>query len=308
MAAPYGHASSGAPIAVRLDRAATVTAVNDRYPRPRDVAVLGLEFESDPTRSHFELVPNVARHDGTLYGGTAIAASVAAMETATERPILWATTQYVATAQQGDIVECTTEVLAHGRNISQVSVQGRHQGRLLFLSIGSTAVPRDGGFEGQFQSMPTLAGPGDSLPLNFGMPDGFLGFTAQVEYREARTLDADPAAPPLALWSRLSGGASFTPATIAFVADMVPGGIARSVGMVGGGASLDNSLRFGSIPDDIEWVLLELRGHMAHGAHAHGSVSVWSAEGHLLAVGGQSANMSHMVPVREAQRLQSESR
>jgi acyl-CoA thioesterase len=61
--------------------------------------------------------------------------------------------------------------------------------------------------------------------------------------------------------------------------------------MAGGGYSLDNSLRFGTLPDDVEWVLLELRGQMATGSHGHGSVSVWTEEGTLVAVGGQSANM-----------------
>jgi len=252
------------------------------------------------------MVPDVARHDGTLYGGTAIAVSVAAMETATDRPILWATTQYVATAQQGDTVECMAEVLAHGRNISQVQVRGHHNGRLLFVSVGSTAMPREGGIEGQYEQMPTMTGPEDSAPLSFGMTDAtaFRGFVGQVEYREAKPEGTEDNPPPLALWSRLSGGRSFTPATIAFVADMVPGAIARTAGKVGGGTSLDNSLRFGALPDDVEWVLLELRAHMASGSHAHGSVHVWSEEGALLAVGGQSANMTRMVSAEELAEFQ----
>jgi acyl-CoA thioesterase len=86
---------------------------------------------------------------------------------------------------------------------------------------------------------------------------------------------------------------------------MVPGGIARSAGLIGGGTSLDNSLRFGAEPVDVEWVLLELRAHMAAGAHAHGSVCVWSPGGHLLAVGGQSANMSNMMTMEEFERMRS---
>jgi acyl-CoA thioesterase len=74
------------------------------------------------------------------------------------------------------------------------------------------------------------------------------------------------------MWSRMRGDRPITPASIAFVADMVPGAIARAAGLVGGGASLDNSLRFGRIPDDVEWMLLELKAHMAVGSHAHGSV------------------------------------
>lgn len=248
-------------------------------------------------------MPAVARHDGTLYGGTAIAVSVAAMEAATGRPALWVTTQYVATANLGDVIECTAEVLAHGRNISQVQVTGRLGTKVLFVSIGSTAFPREGGMEGQYQSMPHVTTPEDSGPLRFGAGGGFRGFTVQVEYRQALALGDEATAPPLSLWTHLAGGQSFTPAAISFVADMVPGAIARSAGMIGGGTSLDNSLRFGRVEPGADWVMLELRAHMAAGAHAHGSVAVWSRQGLLLAVGGQSANMSHMMSQEEFEKL-----
>jgi hypothetical protein len=114
------------------------------FPRPLDLVLLGLEFDPDGRRSRFELVPGVARHDGALYGGTAIAVSVAAMEAATGRPSLWITTQYVATAALSDVIECTTEVLAAGRNVTQAQVTGRLRDEVVFVSVGSTATPRQG--------------------------------------------------------------------------------------------------------------------------------------------------------------------
>jgi acyl-CoA thioesterase len=275
------------------------------FPRPSDLDLLGLEFGADNRRARFELVPDVARHDGALYGGTAIAVSIAAMEAATGRGSLWVTTQYVATAQLGDIIECTTDVLAEGRNITQAQVTGRLGEKVLFVSIGSTATPRDDGLEGQFQEMPDVSPPEDTAPMFVGpgRADGFRGFTAQVEYRLAQFHGPEATAPHLALWAKVHGDRPVTPASVAFVADMVPGAIARAVGLVGGGASLDNSLRFGRIPEGEHWILLDLRAHMAVGAHAHGSVKVWSQDGVLLAVGGQSANMTHMVSQQELEKL-----
>jgi acyl-CoA thioesterase len=153
--------------------------------------------------------------------------------------------------------------------------------------------------------MPEISPPEGNEPMvfGFGRSDGFRGFTEQVEYRLANVLGPNKGAPPLALWARLDAGRSITPAGIAFMADMVPGAIARAAGLVGGGTSLDNSLRFGRIPDGEEWVLLELRGQMAVGAHAHGSVKVWTRSGALVAVGGQSANMMHMVVPDEFEKL-----
>jgi acyl-CoA thioesterase len=227
------------------------------------------------------------------------------MEASTGHGALWVTTQYVATAQQNDIIECSTDVLARGRNIAQVQVTGRLGNDVLFVSVGSTATPRKGGMEGQFQVMPKVSPPEDAEPMVFGLgrPEGFRGFTEQVEYRLAEVRGPRETAAPLALWVRLMGDRPFTPAGIAFVADMVPGAIARALGLVGGGASLDNSLRFGRVQDDQEWILLELRGHMAVGAHAHGSVSVWSRQGDLLAVGGQSANMIHAFTQSEVDQM-----
>jgi acyl-CoA thioesterase len=122
-------------------------------------------------------------------------------------------------------------------------------------------------------------------------PPHLPGFHSVVEFRVAEALSDEESAPPMALWARLTNGARMTRAGISFLADMVPPAIARAAGVGGAGISLDNSLRFGTLPDDVEWVLLELRGHMSTGSHGHGSVRVWTEDGSLLAVGGQSANM-----------------
>jgi acyl-CoA thioesterase len=270
-------------------------------PLHSDIDLVGLEFGPDPRRGRFELVPALVRPDGALYGGTAIAASIVAMEVATGRPALWLTTQFVATAAVGDVIECTTDVLAMGRRIAQVQVSGRLGDRVVFMSLGSTAAPRDGAMEGQYQEMPAVGPPEDSESTLFGPSRSAdsPGFTAQVEYRQAEVLGHEEPAGSLAMWARLTGGRVATRAGIAFLADMVPAAIFRAAGLQGGetgpagATSLDNSLRFGRIPPDQEWILLEMQGHMAAGGSAHGSVFVWTPEGALVAVGGQSARMVH---------------
>jgi acyl-CoA thioesterase len=274
------------------------------YPLPSDLALLRLTFESDPGQGHFELVPALARLDGALYGGTAIAVSIVAMEAVTGRGALWITTQYVATATLGDVISLTTDVLARGRNVTQVQVTGRLGDRVLFVSLGSTATPRAGGLDGQYQRMPDVTPPGDGGPVVIGLrqPDHFAGFTQQVEYRQARPLEDVGSPAPFMLWARLIDH-PLTPAGIAFLADMVPPAIAYAAGKVGGGASLDNNLRFGPFPADPEWVLLEVRGEMAVGGHGHGSAEIWAPDGTLLAVGGQSTNMRYVYTQEEVDRL-----
>jgi acyl-CoA thioesterase len=274
------------------------------FPRPSDLELLHLSVDPDLRHSHFELVPDLARHDGALYGGTAIAISVVAAEAATDQGVLWITTQYVASATLGDTITVTTDVLARGRNVTQVQVTGRLGETVLFVSVGSTATPRQGGLEGQYQTMPAVTPPGDTGPLTFGLsrPGDIAGFTRGVEYRLAYQLGPKETPLPMTLWARLTD-LPMTPAGISFLADMVPPAIAQAAGKVGGGTSLDNSLRFGHLPDDLEWVLLEMRGQMAVGGHAHGSVEVWSPEGALLAVGGQSTNMRYVYTQEEVDQM-----
>lgn len=261
-------------------------------PMPPDVEMLGLDVDPGGRTMRFELIPPLARVDGALYGGTGIAVSVVAMEAATDREALWVTTQYVSTTHLGSVIEVTADVLASGRAISQVQVTGRHRGEVLFVSLGSTATPRAGGMTGQYVTMPSVSGPDDSSPIPIA-PDPAAEAPILEDHREYRaaTVEDPRLGPPMAVWARLREGRPLTRAAIAFLADMVPPAIARSAGSTGGGPSLDNSLRFGHVEDGLDWVLLELRGHLAYGAHAHGSVTVWAPDGTLLAVGGQSANM-----------------
>ena len=271
-------------------------------PRPSDIDMLGLAFDEDPHRGRFELAQHLARPDGALYGGTAIAASVVAMEAATGRPALWLTTQFVASARVGEVIEVTTDVLAEGRRIAQVQVSGRAGGRVVFMSLGSTAYPRDGGMEGQYQAMPRVAGLEESGGTPFGpgrMPDSPPGFTMHVEYRRSEVQGDDEPGAPVVVWARMTDGRPLTPATVAFLADMVPAAIVRAavpnadeMGPAWA-TSLDNSMRFGTVEPEEEWILLEMRGHLATGGSAHGSVFVWTPDGVLVAVGGQSANMLH---------------
>ena len=271
-------------------------------PHPSDLALLGLSFDPDGRNGRFVLTPEVSRGDGALYGGTAIAAAVVAMEAATRRPCLWVTTQYVSQAALGDRIDLSVDVLSNGRHIAQCQVAGRKDDRVLFVALGSTAAPRPEGLEGQYEEMPAVTAPERGAPMVHGHrveapPDLQPGFHARVEFRVAEPLGPPASAPPRARGARMrpsavpEGWNGLTAAAIAFLADMVPPAIARAAGVAGGGISLDNSLRFASVPPGTEWVLLELRGHMSWGSHGHGSVRAWTPDGVLVGVGGQSANM-----------------
>jgi len=153
--------------------------------------------------------------------------------------------------------------------------------------------------------MPTVSAPDDSKAMqslfegvlrNAGYPDALpfsedVGFVTVIEFREpVIEVHPDPGPGRVCVWVRRRDRQPVTPAMVAYMADMVPLSVAHACGVVAGGISLDNSIRVGSFVSS-EWVLLDLRPHMASGDYGHGAVHVWSEAGALLATAGQSASM-----------------
>lgn len=275
-------------------------------PMQRDVEFLGLRTEGDDGRYSFGVEDRLARLDGRLYGGTAIAVSMVAAELLTGRATVWMTTQFVATAPANERISVQAEVLASGRRASQVRVTGTDShGETMFASLGATGDRKQGGLEGVFEVMPTVSAPDDSEVMG-NLFEGVLrkagytdippifegkGFGTAIEFRDPEVEHHPDAGPGrVCVWVRRRDRQGVTPAMVAFMADMVPLSVAHACGVVAGGISLDNSIRVGSFTET-EWVLLDLRPHMASGDYGHGAVHAWSEDGQLLATASQSASM-----------------
>src|SRR5437879_5929230 len=123
-----------------------------------DLVWLGLERPGEG-RWSFELTSPLTRHDGKLYGGAGIAASVTTIEAETGRDALWTATQFVGSADMGERIDCHVEVLANGRRTSQVRVTGTVRDRIVFAALGATGATREGPVEIQIGTMPEVAGP-----------------------------------------------------------------------------------------------------------------------------------------------------
>src|SRR5690606_3024289 len=106
---------------------------------------------------------------GRLYGGAAIAASIAVAEQVTGRHPLWMTTQFVSTAPPGADIAIDVDVLAPGNRTSQVRVTGTTaDGAVVFASLGATGVHRPEGLFGTFDHRPEVDAPEAASP--FGSP------------------------------------------------------------------------------------------------------------------------------------------
>ncbi|MEZ5136621.1 MAG: thioesterase family protein [Acidimicrobiales bacterium] len=273
---------------------------------PLDVAFLGLTPSGPPGRFRFEVVEHLTRLDGKLYGGTAIAASVAAAVQTTDRSPLWMTTQFVSTVELGATVDLHAEVLAGGRRTNQVRVTGTSAaGEVIFASLGATGIHRPDGLTGAFERMPTVDPPEDAerwdSPITgliraagFGdipIPEATRGFGTALEMREPQVHEHPDQGPGrICLWVRRRDGEASSPGILAYVADVVPMGVAHAMGVVAGGTSLDNTIRFGPAAAS-EWLLLDVRPHLAISGYGHGIAHVWSGDGELLATASQTASM-----------------
>jgi acyl-CoA thioesterase len=79
----------------------------------------------------------------------------------------------------------------------------------------------------------------------------------------------------------------------------VPFGIGQALGKLGGGNSLDNTLRVAQVvPTD--WVLVDVRIHAIRNGFGHGLVHLWSRDGTLLATASQSTIVRHWTEERQA--------
>ena len=230
------------------------------------------------------------------------------------------TTQFVATAPADAEISVTAEILAPGRRTNQVRVTGTDDtGTAMFASLGATGQYRDDGLAGVFENPPSWTDPRSPSPgpapswawparpgwsdLLPELPSG-IGFSSVIEYREpAVRSHPDPGPGGSARWARRRDRRALTPAAVAFIADMVPLSIADALEVVAGGISLDNSIRIGAF-EQTEWVLVDLRPHLAVGDYGHGAAHIWSENGTLLATASQSASMLRFdlsdLPVGEA--------
>src|SRR5262245_54101984 len=121
----------------------------DSFPHEADLALIPFAFGAERGEAHFLLTPDLARHDGVLYGGTGAAAAVMIMEAATQRDALWVAAQYIAQPRVGDRIDVVATVLAEGKRIAQVQVVATFDRQVAFTALGATAHPRVDGLTGQ---------------------------------------------------------------------------------------------------------------------------------------------------------------
>jgi acyl-CoA thioesterase len=261
-----------------------------------DLDWLGLKTSSDGLGATLAVHPTQTNPTGRLYGGVAVAASIAMMEGLTGRAVVWTTVQFDTSCAAGDIIDLTAAVSASGRRTSQVRVTATVDGRDLFTAVGATVDPpgaRAAGLNGQWEAMPAVPPPERCPPLELRHPEAEADAESHILLSDMRTAIGFEDQPPaqVALWCRPHGVARLSAAVLGWQADMLGIALAKASGGYGG-TSLDNTVRFASpARPDVEWVLLDMRGHAIVNGYGQGVTHLWGPDGTLLATASQTCIM-----------------
>lgn len=226
-----------------------------------------------------------------LFGGIGLGASIAALERTLDRPVTWATAQYVSFAPIGSIVDFDVHEVHAGRAVTQARVIAHiHDKAILLVSaaLGSREGPSD-----QWQMMPDVPSP-DSCPEVHHWRDHHARIDSRFEKRliegrfpDGQQISGRAADGRLRLWIRPKVETPITADLLAVIADFVVEATSHSLGCYAGGNSLDNTIRFGRI-EQSEWLLCEISIDLVHQGFTHGTMKIFGQSGTLMAIASQT--------------------
>jgi acyl-CoA thioesterase len=250
---------------------------------------LGLEATGDPLRWRLPVKAALTTSGGFLFGGAGLAASIEALQAATNRPLVWATAQYLSYALPPSIVDLEVTVAVLGRQTAQARAVGRVDAQEIF-TVNAALGSRPLAVQGEWSIRPDVPSPAECpLVEELDHHDGTM--MSQIEMRvvdapDVDELDGEGGPGRSLLWAKVKGlecGAGL----LGVLGDWVPYGIGQALGGGSGGNSLDNTLRVVRLVPT-EWILLDIRIHAVANGFGHGLVHLWAEDGTLLATASQS--------------------
>lgn len=258
--------------------------------RPTSVAeFLRIEPTDDPAHWRLPVWDGICGGRGALYGGCGLAAVITTAQAATGRPLTWAACQFVGGAQVPEVVDVRFETLVAGRRVTQGRVTGTVEGRVMLaalVALGTREFPT----RGQFGPTPPAVPPPEACPTRRMNEERRGGLRPRIDERSA-TGDPDGTVRASdgrsAIWATMPGGVPADAAALAVVGDAVSTGVAAAFEEDLRARSIDNSIRIVQ-PRACDWVLVDTQVDGAADGLAHGTCRLWTPDGHLLAVTGQS--------------------
>ncbi len=227
-----------------------------------------------------------------LFGGIGHAAAIAAMQRVLGRELVWSTAQFLSFARSGAVLDIAVDVLADGRNVSQATATVREGDTVIIRASAAFGARPDHGAH-QWLRAPVVPPPEECVEVPIWPRQGGA-FSNRTQIRlvpgssetRPRTGTIDPAG-AMRMWIRLDDGRDVDTQRLAVFGDFVPAAVAAAMGRIGGGNSLDNTLRLRTIVPT-RWVLCDMQIAGIDRGFAHGDARLFAQDGTLLALASQS--------------------
>ncbi len=253
---------------------------------------LGLRASHNPYRWSLEVTPGLCTGGGFLFGGCGLGAAISALEGTSGRQCVWATAQYLAYATRGDVLDVDVTIAVEGHQVTQARAVC-HVGNREVLTVNAALGERPLELTGQWERFPVGVPRPDDCPVRVHRLPVEGTINARLDQRLAGgrpldQLDGTPGTGQTLVWARIPDVIEGVDATaLAILGDFVPMGVGQSLGILGGGNSLDNTLRVVNLVPT-EWVLLDIRVHAVERGFGHGLVHMFAEDATLLATASQS--------------------
>jgi acyl-CoA thioesterase-2 len=252
-----------------------------------------LRASHNPHRWHLPLTPKVCVGPPEamfMYGGVGLAAAIEALQRTCERPIIWATAQYLSFARPPSFLDLDVRIFYKGRHTTQARISG-HVGENEIITVSAALGARPGAPSHQWAVMPAVPPP-DACEKVQLWPDHGDNFNRRVELRMPKGQPPRDGTPSkdgrMLLWARTVEDFPVDASMLAVFADYVPSAIGPALGEANSGASsLDNTLRVRKIVPTT-WVLCDIAIAGMHDGFAHGDLKLFAENGELMATASQS--------------------
>lgn len=227
------------------------------------------------------LGPRGAKH---ISGGAQMAAIIALLEQETGQPLIQASGQFLGSPKTGEHFTLRIDDLRKGKSISLADVKLLVGTDVRVRAAASLGARSDIGAH-QWLIAPSAPPPDECPPLPFIRSDpGDLH--RNLDIRLAHDPRGDPRG-ELVFWVGWNGGGQVPSAFLALIADYLPEAVHFNIGRPAGAVSLDNAIRIIGTAET-SWLLCHTKlSGIANGLF-HGEMAIYSVEGGLLAVAGQS--------------------
>ena len=132
---------------------------------------LGLHPTHNRFRWSMTVEPRITNFGGNLFGGAGLAAAIVALEAVTDRPVVWASAQYLSYALTGSIIDLDVKLAIQGHNTTQARVTA-HVADAEVLTVNAALGARPTLGEGTFAQRPIVPPPEDCPARSLRMPAG----------------------------------------------------------------------------------------------------------------------------------------